>query len=364
MKLKKLMNVYPIKIIENIIQLDVGQRGINLQYDDNLCSRTENNLLNSSRKIMEKPGTTVGIVTGFFIPHGEPPAPETDGPIGALALARGLNSLGYKVLLISDSLCIQPLAAGVKFFSEQLKGTELIEFPFDSDDLDNDEQTTNKLQYTKKTIDFVNRFYQKYTALEFLISIERVGPCHTLFSFLKQQKKGSFIDQTAFKTYGPGELFNQCLNMRGESVAAYTAKLYHLFEYIHYKNLSINTIGIGDGGNEIGMGSIPWNVIHQNIINGLGGKVACRIPTDFTIVSGVSNWAGYALIAAICCLLKKQFLFLELFSEKSETEFLQHLTEQKLAIDGVLGYPNLSVDGIDWEVHLAILKFIKNILIN
>ena len=356
------MNVYPIRIIENIIQLDVGQRGINLQHTDNLCSRTENNLLNSSQKIIKKPGTTVGIITGFFIPHGAPPAPETDGPIGALALARGLNSLGYKVLLISDSLCMQPLAAGMRFFSEQLKGTELIEFPLDPDDLEKDEIVTNNLQYTKKNIDYVNRFYQKYTALEFLISIERVGPCHSLFSFLEQQKHGNSIDQTVFKTYGPGELSDQCLNMKGVSVSAYTAKLYHLFEYIHNKKLSIDTIGIGDGGNEIGMGNIPWKVIHQNILNGLGGKVACRIPTDFTIVSGVSNWAGYALIAAICFLLKKHFLFLELFSEKSETEFMQQLTEQKLAIDGVLGCPNLSVDGIDWEVHLAILKLIKNIL--
>ena len=44
----------------------------------------------------------VGIVTGFYIPGAAPPAAETDGPPGALALARALQALGRQVHLITD----------------------------------------------------------------------------------------------------------------------------------------------------------------------------------------------------------------------------------------------------------------------
>ena len=55
------------------------------------------------------------------------------------------------------------------------------------------------------------------------------------------------------------------------------------------------TIGIGDGGNEIGMGKIPHETIVKNIPN--GDLIHCRVPTDHLIVAGVSNWGAYALAA-------------------------------------------------------------------
>ena len=50
------------------------------------------------------------------------------------------------------------------------------------------------------------------------------------------------------------------------------------------------TIGIGDGGNEIGMGKIPHETIVKNIPN--GDLIHCRVPTDHLIVAGVSNWGA------------------------------------------------------------------------
>lgn len=343
-----LTNYYPFKILENIIHLDLGMRGIQSDPHDNLCLRTQGNLLTASQKITEKSGTTVGVVTGFFIPHGKPPSPETDGPIGSLALAKGLNLLGFKVLLITDSFCIQPLSVGYDLFPDEMRGVEMIEFPIETTELDNHS----------------NKFFQKNPSLEFLIAIERVGPSHDLNSFLKQAQNKSIVSREDFERYGPKKLANQCLNMRGESVSAYTAPIHKLFEYIDRQGLPIMTIGIGDGGNEIGMGSISWEVIHKNIKNGLGGKIACRIPTDYTIVAGVSNWGGYALLAAMCILLKKQSLFLKIIHEEDETALIQHLTHNKLAIDGRLGHPNMSVDGMNWEVHLAIIELMREVVAN
>src|SRR5262249_11983598 len=60
------------------------------------------------------------------------------------------------------------------------------------------------------------------------------------------------------------------------------------------------TIGIGDGGNEIGMGKIPHETIIKNIVN--GELIHCRVATDHLIVAGVSNWGAYALAAGVALL--------------------------------------------------------------
>jgi hypothetical protein len=60
------------------------------------------------------------------------------------------------------------------------------------------------------------------------------------------------------------------------------------------------SLGIGDGGNEIGMGKIRWEIIRRNIPR--GGLVACRVPVDHLIVCGVSNWGAYGLAAGVLLL--------------------------------------------------------------
>ena len=57
------------------------------------------------------------------------------------------------------------------------------------------------------------------------------------------------------------------------------------------------TIGIGDGGNEVGMGKIFEHIVTSpNIPN--AAQIACTVSADFLIVASVSNWGGYALAAA------------------------------------------------------------------
>ena len=58
----------------------------------------------------------------------------------------------------------------------------------------------------------------------------------------------------------------------------------------------ITTIGIGDGGNEIGMGKVQQKVI-EHIQN--GRNIACAVATDHLVTAGVSNWGGSALVAAL-----------------------------------------------------------------
>ena len=42
----------------------------------------------------------VGILTGFYVPRGSPPAAETDGPAGAALLALALSRIGVRCRLL------------------------------------------------------------------------------------------------------------------------------------------------------------------------------------------------------------------------------------------------------------------------
>ena len=97
----------------------------------------------------------------------------------------------------------------------------------------------------------------------------------------------------------PAEDQDRCFNMRGAGIDEWTAPLHRLFEDAAP---GVVTIGIGDGGNEIGMGSIPWTELARRLPEPHGGKIACRVPCDWTILAGVSNWGGYALAAAVAYL--------------------------------------------------------------
>ncbi len=74
--------------------------------------------------------------------------------------------------------------------------------------------------------------------------------------------------------------------MHGRDITASMAPAHHLFDM----RLAPVTIGIGDGGNEIGMGKISMETIARNINR--GAQIACRVPADHLIVAGISNWGA------------------------------------------------------------------------
>ena len=99
----------------------------------------------------------------------------------------------------------------------------------------------------------------------------------------------------ALERVGPSRA-GRCYSMRGRDITDHMAPAHRLFEK-ERGHTALTTIGIGDGGNEIGMGKIPSDVIGRNIPN--GELIACRVPTDHLIVCGVSNWGAYALAAGV-----------------------------------------------------------------
>jgi hypothetical protein len=147
--------------------------------------------------------------------------------------------------------------------------------------------------------------------------------------------------------------------MRGVDITGSMSPAHLLFEAASEQTPAVTTIGIGDGGNEIGMGKIPWDVIRRNIPG--GGRVACRVPTDHLIVCGVSNWGAYGLAAGVA-LLRGRRLQPELFDVERERALLRVMVEQGPLVDGVTGQPTVSVDGLSFEIYAEPLRQMGKIL--
>jgi D-glutamate cyclase len=119
------------------------------------------------------------------------------------------------------------------------------------------------------------------------------------------------------------------------------------------------TIGIGDGGNEMGMGKIAHETIVKNINN--GDQIHCKFQTDQLIVAGVSNWGGYALSAGLF-VLKNQMPTGNLFDFEIEKKILEIMVETGPLVDGVIGTAQPTVDGLNWEDYTRPLRMIRDIL--
>lgn len=224
----------------------------------------------------------VAIVSGFYVPAAE--APETDGPPGALVLARAFFSLGRDVEIWTDSLCLDCLK----------RGAQVLKIPEDI------------------VIDVSGAKYGDFNA-DLLIYLERLGRA------------------------GDGAYYN----MRGEDISQWTPALDSFA-----LSGAIPVIAIGDGGNEVGMGSLlePLSELMPAY-----SPCLCVVPSDVCIPVDVSNWGGYALVALL---------------SRSAGRWLGQTDEEERAVlealcacgvvDGVSRECRLSVDGLPLEEHLRI----------
>ena len=90
-------------IIGRKVKRDIGQ----------MTEWAKGNLARAAEAIMNTPNPHVGIVTGFYIQHAEPPSPETDGLGGMAHLAAGLANVGIQVTVITDTPCAKAVWAVV-----------------------------------------------------------------------------------------------------------------------------------------------------------------------------------------------------------------------------------------------------------
>jgi hypothetical protein len=298
------MSAALLDTIRDLIQVDVNNRGLARDPHDNLFTACPRDFETACRSIAENPRAALAIVTGFHIAHANPPCGETDGPLGAIFLARALTPLGVKITLVTDSFCRQSLEVGLE--ASGLNGSIPV--------------VTVKKGVRNLFETVPDTFFPTH-----LIGLERVGPSHD----------------------------DRCRNMRGLDISDNTAPAHFLFEDAATRKPTLTTIGIGDGGNEIGMGKIPSEVIQRNIPN--GAEIACRVPVDHLIVAGVSNWGAYALAAGVA-VLRGQSLPSSLFDVETERDLLRVMVEKGPLVDGVTARPTVSVDGLPFEEYARPLR--------
>ncbi len=335
--------------IRDLVQQDVGGRGLATDPRENLLTATAGDFHAACRALAAHPRPpTVVIVTGFFIPQANPPAGETDGPLGALFLARALAPLGLEVALATDDFCLAAMREGLSACGLE-EDVPLIELP--------PAASADALAYWHEflacggTCGFPS-------PPSHLIALERVGPSHTPTSLLAQP--GSTPgDVERFRGEVPPEHHDRCHTMRGLDITDRMRPAHLLFEAARLAETRITTIGIGDGGNEIGMGRVPWRVVRDNIAG--GALVACRVPTDHLVVCGVSNWGAYGLAAGVLHLLGAGD-DPSLFCAERERDLLQLMMDKGRLVDGMTGRPTATVDGLPFERYAALLPALERVL--
>jgi len=281
-----------IDSIERVIHEEVGRNVRALFY------ATRGELWRASKSLSSHAAPKVGLITGFFVPAAN--CAETDGPVGTALLVRGLTKAGIDCRVATDDPCALACQAA-------LAGADLCKsVPLDSAAV-NDPHALKEIINTWRS-----------EAITHVISIERCG-------------------KSADDTYR---------SMQGFDVSAHTAPLDTLFLGGPW-----DTIAVGDGGNEIGMGFIrPRSWITHHVPQ--GEKIACVTRADYLIVAGVSNWGAYALLGALATLREDwRAAMLVCLDPEVDGKIVDSMLRSGLAVDGVTWQATPTVDGLPLAKH-------------
>lgn len=239
---------------------------------------------------------SAGIVTGFFVPGGEIPAAETDGPAGAALLARGLTRVGIPCRLLTDASCRDACAVALRAAGA---GDMPINAVGSARDLD------TALQAWRSA------------GIDWAVAIERCG-------------------RTADGTLR---------NMRGADIGAHAMPLDDVFSAGPWR-----TIAIGDGGNEIGMGALPAGLIAAHVAH--GDRIACVTPADHLVMAGVSHWGAWGLLAALAVLRADwRAELLGCLDPALDQSVLEAMVAHGPAVDGVSLRRVATIDSLDLDTH-------------
>jgi hypothetical protein len=329
--------------LEQIVHLDPAGRGLASFRRD--AAPLDAGQLRAASVHLALNAQSVGIVTGFPVMAPGGVVAETDGPPGALFLARSLAALGVDVFLISDRVALPLLDRGVRWW--QLKSVSIVEMPLGKEPGSADRWADALLSTPRGR------------GLSHLIAIERPSPSHTLASLAAQGASPESV--SGFAAAVPAEHRGVCHNMRGDVIEAHTAEAHRLFEMIAERKIAVTTIGIGDGGNEIGMGRFDWQTLVEAVGSPSAARIAARMPTDYAIIAGVSNWGGYALALATARLCDAVELGRD-WNVATQQTLIETMVRETDAVDGLTHRHEATIDGLPLEVYLQPLAAMRKLL--
>eukprot|EP00545_Synedropsis_sp_CCMP1620_P013956 CAMPEP_0119021978 /NCGR_PEP_ID=MMETSP1176-20130426/27089_1 /TAXON_ID=265551 /ORGANISM="Synedropsis recta cf, Strain CCMP1620" /LENGTH=323 /DNA_ID=CAMNT_0006976701 /DNA_START=54 /DNA_END=1025 /DNA_ORIENTATION=+ len=300
--------------LQDIIGTDAGGRGMkNL-----IC---DGDLVKASRIFAALPaGSLVVVLTGFPCCVNESPPTETDGPPGAVALARAAVHLGHTCKIVTDE-CNEAVFQAAIDDEKWGEGGKL------------------ELQVFSATKDEDNRLQALAKDCDLVIACERAGP---------------------------GEDGN-CYTMRGINMNERNiiAPLHKIIQYASPTKF----LAVGDGGNEMGMGKVI-DKIKKHIPK--GDQIGCIVAADHLVAASVSNWGGYAVAAgaAVMQAAKESSSKEEMKTKVAEWVEKCVPTEQeeidllnrcvaKGCRDGVSGKVEATVDGMPLATSLKCLRDLR-----
>ncbi|XP_037359600.1 D-glutamate cyclase, mitochondrial [Talpa occidentalis] len=307
--------IQKIRELEAIIGIDPGNRGIG-----HLLCKDE--LLKASLSLSH--ARSVLITTGFPTHFKHEPPEETDGPPGAFALAAFLQALEKEVTMVVDQ---RALSLYQKLVDEALEhGVLNTRIPL--------------VTYQSGSAGAAQVFLCKdgdprSPRFDHLVAIERTG----------RAADGNHY------------------NARKVNIKHLADPIDDLF-LAAQKIPGITSTGVGDGGNELGMGKVK-EAVKKHIRN--GDVIACDVAADFAVIAGVSNWGGYALACALYILnscethgryLRKAVGPPRAPGEHSWTQALPSVTKEEKMLSllvqhevrsGVTGNVGMEVDGLPFH---------------
>ncbi|NVK25098.1 MAG: DUF4392 domain-containing protein [Gammaproteobacteria bacterium] len=240
-------------------------------------------------KIVDENKGTVLIGTGFPVTDTF----ETDGPVGAICLYNTLEQCGYNPVLV----CGDPLFSALK---DDYRCHQLM--------------LGDAKSSVVEVVDILSDLKP-----DLVISIERPG----------RTVDGSYR------------------NMRGEDISARCACF---DDYIELAQCP--TIGIGDGGNEIGMGNIAEQLANSEHFVSIKPSVT---RCGELLIADVSNWAAYGLIAFLS-LWQRQ----DLLKTIKPLDILQYLSD-KGSVDGVTRLNTLTEDSLEVSAGEDVIAQIRKV---
>jgi len=329
------MDAIVARNIERLCTVEMRTKGmprgfihkLNIVVEDRFGAPTT---LLAAEKIIDRvnPNENIIISTGAGIVPWVPKG-ETDGPLGAAALANALNNgLNSKPIFLTEEKNIEPVKASCQSLGLRISDIEsfrrksrvgfIRSYPYDDDE-------------SKRIAPEILDDYKP----SLIITIEKLSP----------NEKG--IIHT----------------VRGIDHTNSHAKLHHLINEARRRN--ILTVGIGDGGNEIGFGVIKREV-KDTVPYGNKCQCPCQsgiasdTKTDFLIVASISNWGAYGLQACLAGLTNNLNL---IHSSRDEQRMLQECV--KAGGTDALSLKRIPyVDGVPSEVNRSVITMLREIVKN
>lgn len=324
--------------IDRLVSLDFGHRGKSevLYEAARKVQGAPLTLLGADliQRNISAPGQIVLIITGGLIrPDVEPSMGEMDGPPGAAILARGLAEVfGVLPVVLTDKTQSDAVAGTIKggglrclpvaqARSTHSDGYKMVcglisDFP-----LAHEEKEEN---LPAKSQEILNELSPRI-----VVFIER----------------GGFNEKRVYH------------NSRGKNVGTVRSKMDYMA--LAAAEAGIPTIGIGDGGNEIGMGLIreqirPIIPFGEKCQCPCEGGIVTTTSTTVLIIGHTSNWGAYGLIGALSLTTGNRAI---LHTPEEEAILLRAAVDSGL-VDGREG-PKLYYDDVPLAVNQALIELMR-----